>query len=178
MIDSAGSHVRLRPVEVADAPFILRLRLSPRGRYLSPIEDDLHGQEEWIRKYKSREAAREEYYFIISHKTAGDVGAIRVYDIVGSAFCWGSWILKEDAPRLTALESVVLLFEWCFFRLHLTCARCVVRKGNQASLEFNRRFGARITGEDERSVFFEMTRDEYVDTRQQLERQGVINLSP
>jgi RimJ/RimL family protein N-acetyltransferase len=175
MIDSPGLNVRLRLVDIADAAFILRLRLSPRGRYLSPVDDDLQKQQDWIRAYKLREAAGDEHYFIINHRAAGDVGTIRVYDLDPPAFYWGSWILNEDAPRTSALESVLVLHEWCFYRLNFIRARCVVRKNNQASLDFNRRLGARIIGEDEQNVFFEMTRDEYAHTRQQLESRGVIS---
>ncbi len=171
-------HISLRPVEVADAPFILALRLSPRGRYLSPVDNDLGKQEDWIRQYKQREAAGAEHYFIVHHAIAGDVGTIRLYDIDATSFWWGSWILKDDAPRESALASVCLVYELGFLTMHRASAHFVVRKNNLKSIAFNRRFGARITREDESSVFFEITRDEYVDVRRRLERPLVVAPAP
>ena len=165
----AGRNASLRLVEVADARFLFDLRRSPRGRALSPIADDPRAQEEWIRGYKAREARGEEYYFVVEHGRAGDVGALRLYDIASDAFWWGSWIVRRDAPRATALESMFLVYELGFFGLDRACARFVVRKDNPTR-NFHPRVGARITAEDEARVFFELTRERWLEARPRFAR--------
>lgn len=165
-------HISLRLVAVADAPFILALRLSPRGRFLSPVDDDLRKQEDWIRQYKLREARGEEYYFIIHHATAGDIGTTRMCRITATSFEWGSWILTEGAPRESAMISACLVHDLGLLRMKCDYAHFVVRKGNLKTIAFTRRFGARITGEAEANLFMAITRDEYLAVRRRFEADG------
>jgi RimJ/RimL family protein N-acetyltransferase len=167
-------HISLRLVDVTDAPFILALRLSPRGRFLSPVDDDLRKQEEWLRQYKLREAKGEEYYFIIHHATAGDVGTTRLCRITATSFEWGSWILKEGAPRESAMISACLVHDLGLLRMKCDRAYFVVRKANLKTIAFTRRFGASVTGEDDSDVFMAITREAYLDVRRQLEAQGLV----
>lgn len=166
----SGRNASLRLVEVTDAPFIVALRNSPRGLRLSPIGDDVGRQEEWIRSYKRREARGEEYYFVIHHRRGGAVGTLRLHDLTGDSFWWGSWIVREGAPTAAAMESFYLVYELAFFALNLERARFVVRKDNPGSVGFHRRFGATSTGEDESRTFFELRRDRYAPARQRLAR--------
>lgn len=166
----SGRNASLRLVEVADAAFIVELRSSPRGRHLSPIGNDVRRQEEWIRDYKRREARAEEYYFVIRHRRAGDVGTLRIHDLAGDAFWWGSWIVREGAPTQAAAESFFLVYELGFCAMNRERARFVVRKDNPGSIGFHRRFGATITGEDDARAFLELRRDRYAAVRPRLER--------
>lgn len=168
-ITISGTSTTLRLVEVADARFVVDLRRSPRGRYLSPIAADLGAQEAWIRSYKVREARREEYYFIVNHRTAGDVGTLRMHDLDQGSFWWGSWIVSERAPVRTALESMFLVYELGFFGMGLERALFVVRKDNP-SLSFHAKVGARIVREDGVRAFFELSRDRYRSVRARLAR--------
>lgn len=165
----SARNVALRLVEIADAAFIYGLRTSARGRYLSPVADDPRAQEEWIRAYKVREARAEELYFVVNHRRAGDVGALRMHAVERRTFWWGSWIVAEHAPVGTALESLFLVYELGFLALRHECARFVVRKGNP-SLGFHARLGARIVQEDGSRVIFELTRDRYSAVRPRLAR--------
>jgi hypothetical protein len=167
-------HISLRLVDVTDAPFILALRLSPRGRFLSPVDDDLRKQEDWIRQYKLREARGEESYFIIHHAIAGDIGTTRMCRITATSFEWGSWILKEGAPRESAMVSACLIHDLGLVRMKCDYAYFVVRKGNLKTIAFTRRFGAAITGEDDANLLMALTRDEYLAVRRQLEAQGLV----
>jgi RimJ/RimL family protein N-acetyltransferase len=167
--------ISLRLVDVSDAPFILALRLSPRGRYLSPVDDDLGKQQEWIRQYKAREARGEELYFIIHHATAGDIGTTRMCRITATSFEWGSWILKEDAPRESAMVSACLVHDLGLLRMKCDRAHFVVRKGNLKTIAFTRRFGASITGEDDGHLFMAITRDEYLAVRRRVGRQFALH---
>jgi len=165
----SGRSTSLRIVEIADAPFIVRLRSGPRGARLSPLGTDVRRQEEWLRAYKQREARREELYFVIHHRHAGDVGTLRVHDVAQESFWWGSWIVREGAPTCAALESMYLVYELTFFAMDLRCARFVVRRDNP-KIAFHRRFGATIRVEDESRVFLELTRERYEAVRPRLAR--------
>jgi len=166
----SGRNTYLRLVEVADAPLIVLLRDSPRGRHLSPIGNDAGRQAEWIRAYKDREARGEEFYFVIHHRRAGDVGTLRVHDVAGGAFWWGSWIVREGAPTQTAVESFFLVYELAFFAMDLERGRFAVRKDNLKSAGFHRRFGATVTGQDDARLLFELRRDRYAPLRPRLAR--------
>jgi RimJ/RimL family protein N-acetyltransferase len=168
--DVSGRNASLRLVEADDARFIVELRNSRRGRRLSPIGNDAGRQLEWIRSYKDREARGEEYYFIIQHRCAGDVGTLRLHDVAGGSFWWGSWIVREGAPTQTAAESFFLVYELAFFTMQLERARFAVRKDNLKSAGFHRRFGATVSGEDEARVLFELRRDRYAAARPRLAR--------
>ncbi len=157
-------------MEVADAPFIVRLRSGPRGARLSPIGSDVRRQEEWLRAYKQREARREELYFVIRHHHAGDVGTLRVHDLAHDSFWWGSWIVREGAPTCAAFESMFLVYELAFFGMGLRRARLVVRRDNPKGEAFHRRFGATIRAEDESRLFLELTRERYATARPRLAR--------
>lgn len=165
-----GKNILFRLIEVADASFVLDLRKSPRGRFLSDIDDDVKKQEEWISNYKIREKNNEEFYFIIEHESAGKVGALRLYDFKNDSFCWGSWIVKEGAPSMTALESALLVYEFGFFHLKFVRSHFAVRKDNQKIIAFHQRFGAKITGEDDVTSYFEITREEYEKTKNRLSK--------
>lgn len=169
----SGRHVSLRLVELSDAAFLFALRRSPRGAHLSPVADDPGAQVEWIREYKCREGRGEEYYYVVHHETAGDVGALRIHDLDGSSFWWGSWIVTEDAPRATALESMFLVYELGFFGLDRERARFAVRRDNP-SLGFHRKVGAQVVGEDASRVLFELTRDRYRRVRPRLARKFAV----
>lgn len=166
----SGRSVSLRLVEVADAPFIVRLRSGPRGARLSPIGTDLRPQEEWIRAYEERAARGEELYFVIHHRDAGDVGTLRVHDLAHDSFWWGSWIVREGAPTHTAFESMFLVYELTFFAMDLRYARFAVRRDNPKVAAFHRRFGATTCGEDETRVVLELARERYTVVRPRLAR--------
>ena len=55
------------------------------------------------------------------------------------SFCWGSWLIKEDAPKTTAIESSLQIYEFGFYSLGFD-----VRKGNDKVIAFHQRFGAKI----------------------------------
>ena len=56
-----GNNIDLRPVEIDDAEFILSLRIDQKlNQYLSPVENDLEKQREWIKNY--RLYSRDLYY--------------------------------------------------------------------------------------------------------------------
>ena len=171
IISNIAKHIRFRLVEVNDAEFILSLRLDPeKNRFISPVKDDIEAQRTWIREYKNKEKNGEEYYFIIESKDSEKLGTIRLYEFRGDSFCWGSWILRHDAPAYAAIESVLCIYEIAFSRLGFMQSHTDVRKGNVAVKNFLVQFGAVITDDDDINYYFRMTRETFEKTRQNYRR--------
>ena len=140
-----GPRLRLREAAADDAAFILRLRHAPRyGRHLSPTEDDLARQEAYI---EGRRADPGQIYFVIERLDGERGGTVRLYDIRGDSFCWGSWILTEDKPAYAAIETTLLVYHYalaCGFE----AAHGDMRKANEAVWRFHEHYGGVRTGED------------------------------
>ncbi|RMH44058.1 MAG: N-acetyltransferase, partial [Alphaproteobacteria bacterium] len=87
-----GFRLALRLVRPADAAFIHGLRTDPDiARHLSPVTGTVEDQRRWIEEYKTREAAGTEAYYIIERRDTGrPCGTVRLYDIDGTTFTWGS----------------------------------------------------------------------------------------
>lgn len=162
-----GQHLRLRLVTPEDAKFIHGLRTNPvYNQYLSYVTGTAEDQRAWIDSYKTREAAGEEYYYIIERRDDGrPCGVVRLYDITGGRFTWGSWILNANKPPKAALESAVLSFAVGFERLGLHLAELDVRRANSRAIAFYHRFGMTETGQDAENLYFELSRDDFRKAR-------------
>ena len=166
-----GKNIDLRLVEIDDAEFILALRLDPElNQYLSPVENDLDKQREWI---KTHRLYSRDFYFIIQNKKQELVGTIRVYDIKDSIFCWGSWIVVPEARKYASFESVFLVYRFVFFGLGLDQTNFDVRKKNKKAVDFYQRFGATIFGETDLDYLMTYTKNTFLE--QQDEYKVVID---
>lgn len=171
-----GVFLRLRPVTLADSPYIYGLRINPAyNRHLSQVKGTVAHQRSWIEKYKIREAIGQEIYYIIEHRTTHiPCGTVRLYDIKSDVFTWGSWILDENKPPKAALESAILSFGIGFGDLDRDLAIFDVRHENSHALAFYYRFGARQTGADNVNVYFELSRRQFKAFRERYMR--ILNL--
>lgn len=149
-----GKNINLRFAEISDAVFLFELRAT-RGQHLSPTST-LEKQIEFLENYKKREANREEFYFIIESRTGEKLGAVRIYGIKNKKFCWGSWLIKDGAPMVTGIESALMIYQFGFCRLRLEGAYFDVRKDNQKVVNFHKRSGAKVVGEDDQNIYFEI----------------------
>ncbi|UOE48302.1 GNAT family N-acetyltransferase [Mucilaginibacter sp. SMC90] len=143
-----------RLVEEGDAEFILSLRTDKaHARHLSPTDNDLQKQTEWIREYKKREEKQQEFYFLFANEDNEPVGVVRVYDIKDDTYTNGSWIVKPGCDEFISIKSDLFLSE--FAASHLKNKRCLfdVRKNNKKALRFHKMF-AQIIGEDELNYYF------------------------
>jgi RimJ/RimL family protein N-acetyltransferase len=153
-------NIELRPVEESDAAFILESRSDPsRAKFLRPVSS-LAAQQQWIREYKTREAVGEEYYFIAQHRSTGEpLGAVRMHDITGGSFTWGSWFTRPGAPHWAGLETVLALYEFGFARLGLQHAVWEVMEDNPSAAWHDTY--ARRTGVRPGFIDFAMTAEEH-----------------
>jgi RimJ/RimL family protein N-acetyltransferase len=171
IINNITKHIQFRIVEVDDAEFILSLRLDPeKNRYLSLVDNDIEYQKRWIEQYKEREQKKQEYYYIIESTESEKLGVIRIYDFRGDSFCWGSWVLKAEAPPYAAIEAALSVYEIGLYRLGFNQSHTDVRKGNQTVINFLQSFGAVITHEDDLHYYFNMSKESYEETKKRYRR--------
>lgn len=166
-----GKNINLRTAEVEDASFILELRMQThKTQFLSQVDNNLQNQQAWLKRYKEKEQAGLEYYFVIESKQAEKLGLVRVYDLQADSFCWGSWLIKDNAPKTTAIESALLVYEFGFGRLGYKQAHFDVRKGNERVIAFHKRFGAQVVSEDELNFYFNYPLENYLNIKQKYSR--------
>lgn len=166
-----GKNINLRTVEVADAEFILELRmLENKNMHLSKVDNDLLKQQAWLKEYKHKEQQGLEYYFVVESKQQEKLGLVRVYDLQNDSFCWGSWLIKNGAPKTTAIESALQVYEFGFGTLGFEMAHFDVRKDNKRVVEFHLRFGSEITSEDDSNFYFNYQVMKYQQIKQKYKR--------
>ena len=166
-----GKNINLRTVEEKDAEFILDLRQNnSKNKFISETSGTIDKQVDWIRKYKEREQLKQEFYFVIENLDSGKLGLVRIYDLQKESFCWGSWIINEDAPKTTAIESALQIYEFAFYTLCFEKSHFDVRRENTRVIAFHKRFGASIIRESEIDVFFNFNKTGYEITRKKYNR--------
>ena len=166
-----GKNINMKTVETKDAEFIYTMRKNQdKTKYLSKVTGSVESQKEWINNYKTREEEQQEFYFVIESKDEEKLGLVRMYDFKDNSFCWGSWLIKEDAPKTTAIESALQIYEFGFYGLGFEKSHFDVRKGNDKVIAFHQRFGAKIVDEDELDYFFNFEKSDYEITKEKYKR--------
>lgn len=157
-----GVQLSLRLVQPDDAPYIHGLRTDPTyNGHLSTVTGTVEDQRSWIEAYKTREAAGSEYYFVIERNDGVRCGVVRLYDITGDEFAWGSWVLDHNKPRKAALESAILSFGVGFDALELNVANVDVRVKNTHAEAFYRRLGMTEIHRTDQDIFFVYSREQF-----------------
>jgi RimJ/RimL family protein N-acetyltransferase len=141
-LKAEGFGVRLRPVRMEDAAFIVWLRNleHARGR-VGDSATDTTAQEAWLKAYFKRDG---DYYFIVETTGGVAVGAYGIYDAAAGSAESGRWIIRPEVPA--AIPSALLAFDVAFGVLQLKEVRVTTVSTNQSVLSLNRRFGFRETG--------------------------------
>ncbi len=166
-----GKNINMRTVTTEDAEFIYNMRQNQnKTKYLSKVTGTVESQKEWIKNYKQREENKKEFYFIIESKDEEKLGLVRMYDFKEDSYCWGSWLIKEDAPKSTAIESALQIYEFGFYNLGFEKSHFDVRKGNDKVIAFHQRFCAKIVYEDELDYFFNFEKSDYEITKEKYKR--------
>jgi RimJ/RimL family protein N-acetyltransferase len=140
-LHAEGFGVRLRPVRLEDAGFIVWLRNLDhvRGR-VGDSAVDAAAQEAWLKAYFERQG---DYYFIIETQGGIAVGAYGIYELIGASAESGRWIIRPDVPA--AIPSAIHAFEIAFGALGLRELRVKTVSTNRPVLSLNRKFGFRQT---------------------------------
>lgn len=146
-----GSRLSFRDATMADAEFILSLRTdASKNAFLSKTSNDLEVQRAWLTKYAQDSS---QIYFIIEDSDGVPVGTVRMYDVQGSSFCWGSWILSDSAPKSSAIESTLMIYS-LGLALGFDSSHFDVRKGNEKVWQYHERLGAIRTAETDLDYYY------------------------
>lgn len=171
MLQIEAKDIYLKYIQLEDAKFLHSLRTDPAlSRYLSVVDPKIATQIKWLEKYKERERNKKEYYFIIHLKTGEKMGAIRMYDFIADSFCWGSWIIKQNAPIYTAIESILAVFEYGFDYLGFTRSHFDAMKDNSKVVDFYINFGAKISREENGKYYFVLGQEDFEKTKIKYKR--------
>lgn len=140
-LETEGFGIRLRPVRLEDAEFIVWLRNLEhvKGR-VGDSAVDKPAQEDWLKAYFERQG---DYYFIIETRRRIAVGAYGIYDQAGDSAESGRWIIRPEVPA--AIPSAIQAFEIAFGKLGLRELRVKTVSTNRSVLSLNRKFGFRET---------------------------------
>lgn len=138
-----------RLVNESDAAFIIKLRTASQvGDFLHKTSSSIDDQIKWVKSYKEREEKGTDYYFIF-FKDGEPIGLERIYDIVGTKFNVGSWVMKQDTPIEYVLAVPLITNEIAFeyLNLELNDSPDGVHENNKKVLKFNKMLGYIVTGE-------------------------------
>lgn len=147
-----GNRLIFVPVNEEDAKFILDLRLSSKGTYLSKTANDLFLQKEFITKSISD---HNQQYFIIKNEENESIGTIRLYDPIDNSICWGSWIIKDGVRKSYSIESALILYNYAFY-CGFYNAHIDVRKKNRSVISFHEKFGAKLIKETKEDNYYQL----------------------
>jgi RimJ/RimL family protein N-acetyltransferase len=140
-LELEGNRFALRPVDMGDAEFIVRLRGDQQlNRYIHASSNRVEDQEQWLGRYMDRPG---DWYFVIVDKVTGDPqGTIGIYEYdenMRSAE-WGRWIVRPGS--LAAIESAVLIYRAAFESLGLNAVYCRTVADNKTVVSFHDSSGA------------------------------------
>ena len=165
-INSLGLMVRL--VEEKDTDYILSLRTNKfLARFIHQTDDDKDAQIEWIKRYKKREAAGREYYFIY-FLGSKPVGLNRIYNIFEYYGTIGSWICNPDNEAETSLKTYILMFDLMFDHIKLDITLFDVRKVNKHVWKLHKMLGAIQVGESDIDYYFTLNKETYYKNRENI----------
>jgi RimJ/RimL family protein N-acetyltransferase len=161
--------LRMRLVEESDAEFILSLRTDESlNQFLSKTSTSLSAQIDWIRNYKIREEAGNEYYFIAIDENGRRIGTTRLYNFEDDCFETGSWIFSKDAPYGASIKADVIGREYGFERLKVNFCKFEVRKKNLNVVRYHKAYKPDLVGEDELNYYFKIDKSKFSMHSQKL----------
>lgn len=134
-LSADGYCYKLRPVTIEDAEFIINLRMNDtdRTKFIHPIPLDIDAEKNWLNRYFQRD---NDYFFIIEDKMEQrPVGTIAIYDIEEERGEWGRWVIEKGS--MASAESVYLLYQIAFSKLHLEELFCRTVENNVAVTAFH-----------------------------------------
>lgn len=131
-----GHAYGIRPVEVGDAKFMLRLRRDPAlSQLIHPTSPRLEDQLAYLERYF--QTAGDCYFIVIRSATGRQEGAVALYDIDQAAGRaeWGRWIMRQDS--MGAPEAALLIYRGGFDVLGLNRIYCRTAVANANVVAFH-----------------------------------------
>jgi RimJ/RimL family protein N-acetyltransferase len=173
-IQAEGYGVRLRPVRMEDAAFIVWLRHSDHAQgNIGDTAANVASQEAWLTAYFMREG---DYYFIIETAGGIPVGTYGIYNVRGDGAEQGRFVI--DSTVRAAVPAAVVSLDMAFFQLGFHELRGATVATNLPVLSFYRKLGFRevgvttagqfIGGKPVDLVCFVVTVDDWTRARQPL----------
>jgi RimJ/RimL family protein N-acetyltransferase len=134
--------IRLRPVRLADAAFIVWLRNLDfvRGK-VGDSASNLAGQEAWLKKYFEREG---DYYFIVESLGGIPLGTHGIYDVQGTSAEKGRHIIRPEV--MAGVPAGLLATDLSFGPLGMTELRATCVSTNVAVHSLHRKSGFKKVG--------------------------------
>jgi Acetyltransferase (GNAT) domain len=129
-----GHGFRLRPLELADAGFVVEARRAA-GPFINRGAMDEAAQREWIERYFLRD---DDYGFVVERlRDARREGVVGIYaiDRARASAEWGRFVLRSGS--IAAVEVAWLVYRCGFERLGLDVVRCRTLVGNASVVEFH-----------------------------------------
>lgn len=155
-----GKSLRFRQAEPQDAAFVLSLRLDEtKNQHISATDPDVERQSNWIR---TSQTDPRQSYFVIEDIDRNSIGTVRLYDPIGTSFCWGSWILGDRKPPSAAIESTLMVYAYGLF-CGFDQSHFDVRQENTKVWQYHERMGAVRVREDAPDYFYVMEKDAIID---------------
>jgi len=135
-----GHAYEIRPVEMADAAFILQLRTDPElSRLIHPTSPRLEDQHAYLQRYF--ETPGDCYFIVVRSATGRPEGTVAIYDIgaaPGEAE-WGRWIIRQGS--MGAPESALLTYRVAFDVLGVNRIYCRTAAANRNVIAFHESCG-------------------------------------
>lgn len=145
--DKYGLYIRF--VCEDDADFIVALRTNANNsRYIHDTDDNVEAQREWIRNYKVREDAGEEYYLLFEAEGVPQ-GVYRIYKRHDDWCVTGSWVFHPDAQKNAALKAMIITHEIVFEELGHQYVHDVdgINENNKGVINAMKSIGGKFWGE-------------------------------
>jgi len=93
-------------------------------------------------------------YLAILDTDRNFIGTIRLIDLNGETFEWGSWALKSGLGSLISLNSAYAVYKVALELCGFNSAEFVVKSHNKNVINFHLQSGAKIVNYDTDSTFF------------------------
>lgn len=137
-----GFNLRLRPVRIEDAAFIVWLRNLDyvRGN-VGDSALDVVSQKAWLRAYFEREG---DYYWIVESLTGIPLGTHGIYNVKGPSAERGRHIMRAEV--MAGVPSAILTAELAFGSMGLNELRSLIVATNTEVLSLHRKSGFKEVG--------------------------------
>jgi RimJ/RimL family protein N-acetyltransferase len=137
-----GFNLRVRPVQIEDAAFIVWLRnLDYVKGNVGDSAVDIASQEAWLKAYFEREG---DYYWIVESLRGIPLGTHGIYNVNGTSAERGRHIMRLEV--MAGVPSAALSADWAFGEMGLRELRSWVVATNTEALSIHRKSGFKEVG--------------------------------